>query len=168
MLPRAKATLVEYKFANDSSNATTGTHGTSFRGRYSAGSLAGTYAATIQQPVTLKRVILTSNGNEYSGGAWTVSVALGAGGEGYTEVYNSGAIPRSEWSFQTNFTLSGIQDSCIWVSPPLDISRHASPANPLFLSNEYTASSITGGPEGFGVTIIAEVMNDIGSTPNFT
>ena len=168
MLPAAKTSQVQFNFCNDSQNPTTGTFGMAYRGRYNVGGTqSGTYTAIIYNPITIRRVIMTTNGDEYTGGTFEARLSLGPKDVGLTEVYNSGVIPFADWVFQASFSSGSRQDSCQWVSPVLDIYLFATPLNPRFLGARFVGASITGSPEGVGLTVITDMEDDIGSSNQY-
>ena len=158
MLPQGKSTQVRFDFVNDSQTFSgAGNYGLSYAGKYESSGFCGTYAGASYQSMTIRRVIMTSNGSEYAGGTLEASIGLGLAGEAFVEVFNSGPVPRTEWRFQANYSGGVTQDSCSWVSETLDSYKAGSLERPLSLNAKASTVGLSGNPEGFGITVVADL-----------
>ena len=139
----------QHTFHRSGSLVTTGTNGLIWMGVYDpAGSNAGTHQCPIYTDFKIKRVMITSNGPEFSGGTLNGQVYNGG-----TLLYESGAIAAADFEDSSGAAPAG-QRSCTWVSPELDIDVSATPSALAFLTAAIIASGVTGGPEGACVTVV--------------
>jgi hypothetical protein len=95
------------------------------------------------EDILVRRVIMTTNGNEFSGGSLQARLY-----NDLVELYESPTVPQSDFIFSTSPGPPAMQDTCSWVSPVLNIFVPGSPTAPSVLSMNMTATAITGGPEG--------------------
>ena len=145
------------EFCNDSSAFSSDTtYGLTHMGRYSvSGDPNGTYPYIVDRVMVLKRIRMITNGDEYTGGTFEGLIYLAAPGEGLTIFKSTGAIPRANWIQEGGYG-GATQDSAVWLSSPLNMVMNGSPERPLFLTTRVTTDSVTGGPEGFSISLELE------------